>query len=267
MSPPSTYGARLAPESERPREPHDALEIAHRHLAARGLAERRLSEHLLAAGSRLVPDRLQPDYLMCPAELAALTREAVERHPLRKGQSREQRRRELFRFVIDGLAERYPGYVDREPTWFLNRCGGAEFSTAMLYVAPHEYAFIIGTNVGICGADSGCYATDVWDFMLEGENYNAPADPFEPVEVTRAGEFTFLGRGQRKTWSLSAPGWMIDYARGFVPSMSPHGLLENLSVTANLSAVIHNGRIFASKMLRSQWRRLSQAPRPPRDEA
>jgi hypothetical protein len=195
--------------------------------------------------------------LMCPTELQRISAEIVASFPLAEGEDREARRTRMFRALIDRLATTYPGYVDRDPKWFLIRCGGAEFSIALLYVAPHEYALLCGSNVGIVGADSGCYHADVWDFILEGENYNTSADPFEPVEITRAGEYTFLGRGERKIWSLSAPGWMIDYGRGLIPGMVGHGLLETISVLGNVGATRQFGGAFLGGLLQSgrQWLR------------
>jgi C-8 sterol isomerase len=229
--------------------------VRHRHGRANG--RRSASERLLGLVPRLVPEALLPRYVMCPAELQQISAEVVARFPLAPGGDREARRKQMFSALIDRLATTYPGYIDRKPDWFLIRCGGAEFTIGLLYVAPHEYALLCGSNVGIVGADSGCYHADVWDFILEGENYNASADPFEPVEVTRAGEYTFLGQGERKIWSTSAPCWMIDYGRGLIPGMVGHGLLETLSVLGNVRATRQFGSAFLAKLMQSgqQWLR------------
>ena len=210
--------------------------------------EQTLTEKGLAwLGDRL-GERAEERFLFDPNFLWQITRESVEDFPQRAFRRRGDCRQARFDHIIARLAERHPGRVETRPTWFLNRCGGAQFSAAFLHVSAWEYVLLCGSNVGLSGADSGTYATDVWDFIIEGENYNVGADPMEPVEVTRAGEYTFLGRGERKTWSMSAPCWMIDYARGFTPLMSPFGLAENLTVSTNPRATLRSGSRFLGMM-------------------
>ncbi|MFN7143155.1 MAG: hypothetical protein ACK4YP_05220 [Myxococcota bacterium] len=180
--------------------------------------------------------RVAPRYTLDPDVLAEVTRDAVERARA-SGLAPEERRRDMFGYVLDRLDRQYPGRIFREPEWVVTRCGGAEMTLGIVYGAPNEYLAFCGTNLGIAGADSGSYLADVWDFILEGDNSNAGASPFDPVEVTRAGEVTFLGAGDRKKWSLSGPGWMLDYARGVVPSMFWHGNIEAVAMTANFHAL------------------------------
>jgi len=184
-----------------------------------------------------VASSVLPGYVFDPDDLAVLTREAVARFPIDRFASVEERRQSLFQYVIEALRERAPGRIAKEPRWFITRCGGAEFSLALLYAAANEYVALCGSNLGLTGADSGSYFADVWDFILEGENYNAGASPYEPIEVTRAGEFTYLGAGDRKMWSVSKPTWMLDYARGVIPLMSGHACIENATVALNLAAI------------------------------
>jgi C-8 sterol isomerase len=198
--------------------------------------------------------RLAPAYALDPDGIAEVTRDAVARARVSVGLSAEARRRELFTRVIDGLDERFPRRIDRDPEWLLTRCGGAEMTLGILYGAPNEYLAFCGTNLGISGADSGSYPADVWDFILEGDNYNAGASPFDPVEVTRAGEVTFLGSGDRKKWSLTGPGWMLDYARGVVPAMFWHGNVEALLLTTNVKGFVGLVRAFAKSTVRQLTR-------------
>ncbi len=241
----------IKPERSQPVRTLDPMEEGRLYRAKRRHdPEQTLTEKGLAWLADQWGERAENRFLFDPNFLWQITQEAVEDFPQHAFASRSDCRQARLDHIISRLNELHPGRVETRPKWFLNRCGGAQFSAAFLHVSAWEYVLLCGSNVGITGADSGTYATDVWDFIIEGENYNVGADPLEPVEVTRAGEYTFLGRGDRKVWSMSGPCWMIDYARGFMPLMSPFGLAENLTVSANPRALIQSGSVFFEMMLR-----------------
>lgn len=214
------------------------------------------TQHLRSRPNALARAAGRLAYALDPDFIAEVTREAVDR-ARRSPLSPEERRREMFAWVIDRLCDRYPGRIEREPEWVLTRCGGAELTLGVIYGAPNEYLAFCGTNLGLTGADSGSYLADVWDFILEGENYNAGASPFDEREVTRAGEVTFLPAGDRKKWSLTGPGWMLDYARGAVPTMFWHANVEAVLLTANLKALGSLVRTVTRGTLREARGRLS----------
>jgi C-8 sterol isomerase len=237
------------------REPLTPSQVAERYHQRRHDAGSWRERARRAASSLAAP--LWPDYAFDPDDLADIARRAVIAGNLRRSPTPQERRRGIFERVLSELDERRPGAVIQDPRWFITRCGGAEFAFTVVYAAVNEYVALCGSNLAMSAADSGSYYADVWDFVLEGENYNSGASPFEPVEVTRAGEFTFLGAGERKMWSFAANTWMVDYARGFVPHMAIHGSTENATVALNMSAVRDTMLGVAKMALREHAKRLT----------
>jgi C-8 sterol isomerase len=175
-------------------------------------------------------------HIFDPSELHAIAREAVAGAKDLDGR---------FRRVIDALDARYPGRICRNPKWILNSANGALGQLALLYGSLTEYVILFGSPVGTEG-HSGRYLADVHDFMLDGEMW-AYMEGETRKQIFKPGDAALLPRGKSKGYVLRDKGWMLEYARGIIPSMMPSGLADNffsnLDMYSAFATTWHYGRM------------------------
>jgi C-8 sterol isomerase len=147
-----------------------------------------------------------------PEKLAAIAKGAV-------GLPREA----LFQKVIDDCATAWPDLIERRQDWMFNLCAGAVGMMTILHASLSEYLILFGTSVGT-EAFSGRYRIDIWDWVLEGEMWTYTEQAFRNRLVTTPGEGAFLPRGHAKGYRLREDSWLLEYARGPVPTALPMGL-------------------------------------------
>lgn len=90
-----------------------------------------------------------------------------------------------------------------------------------------EYLLIFGTPTG-SERFSGRYCMDVYDVMLSGEMKTFEEESALEPAVFRPGDMALLERGKVKGVQFSDNCWMLEYARGFIPSSLPYGLITSL---------------------------------------
>lgn len=158
-------------------------------------------------------------YVFDPGELHAIAKQAVGKKP----------RSELFAAVEEQLAERYPKYISRDNPWLFNNAGGAMGQIKLLHCSLSEYILIFGTPIGTEG-HSGRYGTEVYDFMLEGEMWCYHAGELHKT-VYKAGDVAYLGPDRAKGYAVPNSAFMLEYARGKIPTMLPFGLADTVFST------------------------------------
>jgi C-8 sterol isomerase len=146
---------------------------------------------------------------------------------------------QLFRQVIDELADRYPGHIERNPEWIFNNAGGAMGSMIVLHASITEYVIIFGSPIGTEG-HTGRFAADDWFTILEGEQW-AFAEGDLTRQVFRAGDQHHLPRGTVRAYRIPDRCWALEYARGFIPQMLPFGVADSLFSTVDYKTI---GRLF-----------------------
>lgn len=177
-----------------------------------------------------------------PDELAAISREAAKEPAGR-----------TLDAVHRALAARYPDDVEKEIRWVFNNAGGAMGQMALLYASLGEYLLLFGTPIGTEG-HSGRYRTEVWDFMLEGEMWCYHEGETER-SVYRPGEFAYLGGNRVKGYRIPDHGWMLEYARGPIPTMLPFGLADTVFSTVDYRGLLQSVARYARLTLKSLVRR------------
>ncbi len=81
-----------------------------------------------------------------------------------------------------------------------------------------EYLLFFGTPIGTEG-HSGRYRTEVYDFLIRGEMWTYTEGETER-KTTRPGDnYAYLGKRRAKGYKIPSDGWMLEYARGFIPFM------------------------------------------------
>ncbi len=136
---------------------------------------------------------------------------------------------EMFRVVGQELVEAYPGHVRPELDWIVNNAGGAMGQIALLHASLSEYLLFFGTPIGTEG-HSGRYATEVYDFVMAGEMWCYHEGETER-SVYRPGDAAYLGRSVIKGYRIPDFSWMLEYARGPIPTMLPFGLADTITST------------------------------------
>lgn len=152
-------------------------------------------------------------------------------------------------FIIDKLNEAYPGHINLDAPTILYTGGRATGCLRVLYCSVDEYVALYWSDWGLSSTDSGSYKAHVYDYIMEGQNINWKANHFSEnssdFEIAIPGEYTFLGRGERKIWSFDGPCAMVDHGIGDVISMAKFATLSNATNTLNFEAI---GSLLSSQV-------------------
>ena len=161
------------------------------------------------------------------------------------GKSLEQ----MFDDVIAELAERYPGAIDDSQPWIFNNAGGVMLQMKLLHASTKEYVMIWGTPIGSEG-HTGRHLVEFYDTVLDGEAWYYTEGQFTR-DVYTPGDHIFLGKGQSAGMHYPDHVWMVEYARGVLPSLLPFGLADALSSTLDFKTAFQTIAIYFSLLTRS----------------
>ena len=164
-------------------------------------------------------------HLFDPSELHDLTRRSLIHGD----------RDAIFAAIIDELAERHPGHIRRDVPWIFNNAGGAMGQMKLLHCSLTEYILLFGTPIGTEG-HSGRYLAEVHDFMIDGEMWCYHAGDTDRA-VYRPGDAAYLGGGRAKGYRVPDRAWMLEYARGPIPTMLPFGLADTFFSTLDRTTI------------------------------
>lgn len=155
---------------------------------------------------------------------------------------------EMFARVIAALETRYPGQIDVRQPWIYSNAGGAMIQMKMLYASAREYVLLFGTPVGTEG-HSGRHRVEFYDTVLDGEAWYYTEGQFTRDEY-RAGDRIFVGKGHSAGMHVPDHVWMLEYARGALPTLLPFGLADSLLSTLDLRTVRRTIGVYLSLALR-----------------
>jgi len=161
------------------------------------------------------------------------------------GQPLEQ----MFDNVIAELSERYPGAIDDSKPWIFNNAGGVMLQMKLLHASTREYVMIWGTPIGSEG-HTGRHLAEFYDTVLDGEAWYYQEGQFTR-DVYAPGDHIFLGKGQSAGMHYPDHVWMVEYARGILPSLLPFGLADALLSTLDYKTALQTVVIYVSLVTRS----------------
>lgn len=169
---------------------------------------------------------------------------------------------QLFETLRTELALQYPGQISPTFEWSLSNAGGCMYSIGVLHASFKEYLLIFGSAIGTAG-HTGRHRTDIFDFVLEGELWYFSEDqPYQRI-VRQAGDRYELPKGKSEGLRIQDHCWVLEYARGFIPSMLPFGLADSFLSTLDFKTI---GRTFTiyNKLFWQQQRnrRMKSLPQP-----
>jgi sigma non-opioid intracellular receptor len=157
---------------------------------------------------------------------------------------------EMCEAVIEGLAARWPDYIEKKQDWVFNLAAGATGMMTVLHGSMTEYLILFGSSIGT-EAFSGRYHLDIWDWVISGEMWTYTEEVFHTRQVTRPGEGARLARGSAKGYRIKEDTWMLEYARGFVPTALPIGLGDAVLSAQDVRIVSKTVRNYGRLVVRS----------------
>jgi len=162
---------------------------------------------------------------------------------------------EMVRVVVDELVRVYPDHVDPAPRWVFSLAGGATGIMAVLHGSLSEYLIVFGSPVGTEGF-SGRYRIDIHDFVMAGEMWTYTEARHGERVITRPGERALLPRGDVKGFRISEECWMLEYARGPVPTSLPMALgdavFSGMDPTTIAKTLYYYGRLVLGELRRGK---------------
>ncbi len=158
--------------------------------------------------------------------------------------------------IAQDLSDRYPGLIETEFEWFFSNAGGAMGQLAILYASLREYVIFFGTPIGNQGHTGRYSFAEDYAFVLNGEMWYFGEGDIQR-EVYRPGDVMHLPRGVAKGYRMVERGWILEYARGNIPSMLPFGVADTLFSTFDLTTLVRTFRIYFKHLRRSSKRRRS----------
>ncbi len=179
-----------------------------------------------------------------PDNLHAIAKRAVGR----------EGREAAFTQIIADLQQQYPGHIRADVPWLFNNAGGAMGQMKLLHCSLSEYLILFGTPIGTEG-HSGRYASEVWDFIIDGEMWCYLEGEFER-SVYKPGDGAYLGGGRVKGYSVPEEAYMLEYARGPIVTMLPFGLADSIFSTVDVPTVAKTawfyGKLVAGELLKGK---------------
>jgi C-8 sterol isomerase len=142
----------------------------------------------------------------------------------------------------------YGDHVHPGQPWMWSTAGGIMCAISPLHVSLNEYVLFCGTAVGSEG-HSGRHRAAMYDCVMSGELWTYSTGAFERHQH-RAGDTAYLRPGSANGSRLRPGTWLLEYARGDIPSLFPFALGDTLFSTLDLTDLRAQLGISAKLMLR-----------------
>jgi C-8 sterol isomerase len=135
--------------------------------------------------------------------------------------------------VSQTLKKIYGEHVHPGQPWMWSTAGGIMCAISPLHVSLNEYVLFCGTAIGSEG-HSGRHRATMYDAVMSGELWTYQTGSFER-HVHRPGDLACLEPGTSNGSKLRPGAWLLEYARGNVPSLFPFALGDTLFSTLDLT--------------------------------
>ena len=137
---------------------------------------------------------------------------------------------QLFDSIRHELEQHYPGKIDNGDRWLFNNAGGAMGLLNILYASLSEYLIFFGSPTGTAGHSGRYHFVEDFAIVIDGEFWYADERQTTRT-VYRPGQVCRLPRGEIRHYRIPENGWILEYARGYIPTMLPFGMIEILTST------------------------------------
>jgi C-8 sterol isomerase len=146
------------------------------------------------------------------------------------------------------LSDVYGNHVSPGQPWMWSTAGGIMCAINPLHVSHNEYLMFCGTAIGTEG-HSGRHRAELFDIVMSGELWTYQVGSFER-QVHRAGELAHLTRGSSNGSKLRPGVWLLEYARGNIPSLFPFALGDTLFSTLDTTDLVQQLGVSSRLMLK-----------------
>jgi len=164
--------------------------------------------------------------------------------------------------VSQTLRKIYGEHVSPGQPWMWSTAGGIMCTISPLHVSLNEYLLFCGTAIGSEG-HSGRHRATIFDVVMSGELWTYQAGSLDR-HVHRPGELACLTPGTANGSKLRPGAWLLEYARGNVPSLFPFALGDTLFSTLDLTDLTQQLAISNKLMLKEAvlWLKERRAGKP-----
>ncbi|KJE93529.1 C-8 sterol isomerase erg-1 [Capsaspora owczarzaki ATCC 30864] len=177
-------------------------------------------------------------YIFDPLVLQAVAKEGI---------AKKLKTKDLFAYIAEKLAEKYPGHIDVNAAAVFNNAGGAMGTMYVLHASITEYVIIFGSPIGTEG-HTGRFMADDYFTILEGEQW-AFGESDTERSVFRPGDMHHLPRGTAKAYRIPDHCFALEYARGFIPAMLPFGFADTFFSTLDFNTLGRTVAIYAKRTI------------------
>ncbi|WP_445632765.1 C-8 sterol isomerase [Nostoc sp. DSM 114161] len=161
---------------------------------------------------------------------------------------------QMFESLRTKLEDRYPGKISPKIEWSLNNAGGCMYGICVFHASLNEYLLIFGSAISTMG-HTGRHCTEIFDFVIDGELWYFGEDrPYERV-IRQAGDRYFLPKFKSEGLCIKDRAWVLEYARGPIPTMLPFGLADSIFSTLDLRTVDRTFKIYGKLFWQQWWNR------------
>jgi C-8 sterol isomerase len=144
--------------------------------------------------------------------------------------------------IRERLNERYPGQINLRDEWVFNIAGGAMGQMNVLHASLTEYVIVFGTPIGTEGF-SGRFLADDYFMILEGEQWAFNEGDGDRM-VFKPGDLHHMPRGEARGYRMPERCYALEYARGWIPTMLPFGLVDQFTSTLDPRTVAKTLSIY-----------------------
>ena len=157
---------------------------------------------------------------------------------------------QLFHSIRDELEKHYPGKIHHEDIWLFNNAGGAMGMLNILYASLFEYLIFFGSPTGTAGHSGRYHFVEDYAIVIDGEFWYADESK-TTRSVYRPGDVCHLPRGQIRQYKIPENGWILEYARGYIPTMLPFGMVETLTSTMDWRLAIRTMSVYGKHVMKN----------------
>ncbi|XP_067840451.1 sigma non-opioid intracellular receptor 1 [Heptranchias perlo] len=156
---------------------------------------------------------------------------------------------QAFTKVVVELRKKYPGHIlpDEDLQWIFVNAGGWMGSMCLLHASLTEYVLLFGTAVDT-GGHSGRYWAEVSDTIISG-TFQQWKEGTTKSEIFYPGDTIVHSIGEATSVRWSAGTWMVEYGRGFIPSMLGFALSDTIFSTQDFLTLYYTMSVYTKALI------------------
>ncbi|XP_072108470.1 sigma non-opioid intracellular receptor 1 [Mobula birostris] len=156
---------------------------------------------------------------------------------------------QAFTKIVVELRKMYPGHIlpDEDLQWVFVNAGGWMGSMCLLHASLTEYVLLFGTAVDT-GGHSGRYWAEVSDTIISG-TFQQWKEGTTKSEIFYPGDTIVHSVGEATAVRWSAGTWMVEYGRGFIPSMLGFALSDTIFSTLDFVTLYYTLSVYVKALI------------------